>query len=215
MKRTFISIYHLLLGKFGAQHWWPGDTAFEIMLGAILTQNTNWTNVEKAIRNLKASGLLEFNRMRKAPDGIIRKCIRPTGYFNQKTKKVRNFLNFLNKECHGDLERLKRIKTPELRERLLSINGIGPETADSILLYALNKRIFVVDAYTRRIFSRHGLIHENADYHAIQHTITAHFPENIRTYNEFHALIVKLGKDFCRKSKPLCSLCPLAEDLII
>ena len=151
-----VRIYTALRKTFGHQKWWPGDTPFEVMIGAILTQNTAWINVEKAISNLKKAGKLSFETLRRIPGKKLSQLIRPAGYFNVKADRLKCFMNFLDRECRGDLSKLKRKTMPVLREKLLAVKGVGPETADSILLYALNKTSFVIDAYTQRIFSRHG-----------------------------------------------------------
>jgi endonuclease-3 related protein len=201
-------IYDLLLKRFGPQKWWPGDTPFEVIVGAILTQNTNWTNVEKAIANLKKAKVLSPNELHKLDIKQLAELIRPAGYYNIKAKRLKNFLDWLFENYSGKLENLENVPTAELRQQLLSIKGIGPETADSILLYALNRPVFVVDAYTARICSRHHLIDEGADYHQIQELFESNLPADVRLFNEYHALLVRLGKDFCRPS-PKCDGCPL------
>ncbi|MBI1871234.1 MAG: endonuclease III domain-containing protein [Chlamydiae bacterium] len=207
------NIYQMLYRKLGPQHWWPGDTPFEVVVGAILTQNTAWTNVEKAIGNIKKEASLSFEAMRKVSSHKIARWIRPSGYFNLKAKRLKAFLNWLYQRCGGRLEELKKEKTADLRKELLEVYGIGPETADSILLYALGRKSFVVDAYTKRIFSRHGFIHENALYEDVKSIFESALPKSLKIYNELHALIVNVGKNFCRK-KPLCHLCPLEKDLL-
>jgi DNA-3-methyladenine glycosylase III (EC 3.2.2.-) len=179
-------------------------------VGAILTQNTSWNNVEKAIKNLKKQRLLNPAALKKVNSRKLARLIRPSGYYNQKTKKLKNFISFLYKRYSGSLTKMFRQRLPKLREELLEINGIGPETADSILLYAAKKPIFVVDAYTKRIFARHKLIKENSDYHSVQDLFMANLKPQAKIFNEFHALIVKLGKDICR-IKPNCSICPLKD----
>lgn len=196
------------LQDLGPQKWWPGETPFEVCVGAILTQNTSWTNVEKAIANLKNRGVLSPHGMYALPPEDLAALIKPAGYFNLKTKRLRNFLKFLIEEYDGDLERMKGEGASSLREKLLSVRGIGPETADSILLYALEKPVFVVDAYTRRIFLRHGAISEEADYHEIQDHMTRHLDTDAATFNEFHALIVNVGKNWCKSRGPDCEHCP-------
>jgi endonuclease-3 related protein len=198
-------IYEILLDHFGPQGWWPGDTQFEIMVGAVLTQNTNWTNVSKAVDNLKKEELLSFEKLHELQVELLAEKIRPAGYFNLKAKRLKNLLNFINDEYNGSLEDMFCEDSVSLREKILTVKGIGPETADSILLYAGNKPVFVVDAYTHRIFSRHNIIAEEEGYYAIQEYFTLSLPEEIELYNEYHALIVRLGKEFCKKSKPLCS----------
>jgi len=210
LKRVLLDIYKRLYSRFGSQEWWPGDTSFEVIVGAILTQNTAWANVEKAIKNLKRHKALSPKALSGIKTSQIARMIRPSGYYNVKAKRLRNFLNFLNKNFNGDLNKLLRLNTSSLRESLLGIKGIGPETADSILLYAANKPMFVIDAYTKRIFSRHKLINKNATYGELQQFFMANLPKSAKIYNEYHALIVKTGKDLCRK-KPKCSLCPLKD----
>ena len=201
------------LKDLGPQSWWPGETPFEVCVGAILTQNTAWTNVEKAIANLKARGVLDPVTMYALPPVELAQLIRPAGYFNIKTKRLRNFLKFLIDDYAGDLERMKEERTDSLREKLLAVRGIGPETADSILLYALEKPVFVVDAYTKRIFSRHAVLAEEAEYHDIQDHFTRHLDGEARTFNEFHALIVHVGKKWCRPKNPDCENCPWKDYL--
>jgi endonuclease-3 related protein len=201
-------IYDLLFKRFGPQDWWPGDTPFEVIVGAILTQNTNWTNVEKAIINIKNADALTPEKLHHLDITKLAALIRPAGYFNIKAKRLKNFLDWFFENYSGKLENFENVRTPELREQLLSVKGIGPETADSILLYALNRPVFVVDAYTARICSRHHLIGEDADYHQIQETFESNLPSDIQLFNEYHALLVHLGKDFC-KPTPKCEECPL------
>lgn len=213
--KTANSMYEAMLAALGPSHWWPGDTPFEIAVGAILTQNTNWNNVEKAIVNLKEQGLLTPAKMEKLPLDDLAKLIRPAGYFNVKAKRLSNFLRFLREEVDHDLLSLKKEPLEELRPKLLSINGIGPETADSILLYALGKPTFVIDAYTFRIMSRHGFVHEGMDYHELQSLFMDALPEDVAIYNEYHALLVRIGKDWCKKRDPQCDTCPLKDFLTI
>lgn len=224
MKARLIDYFQTALKSLGPQHWWPGETPFEVCVGAILTQNTNWTNVEKAIGNLKKRNLLDPHRLYAVPPLELASLIRPAGYFNIKTKRLRSFLKFLIDEYKGDLDRLFAGRLETLREKLLGVKGIGPETADSILLYAGGKPIFVVDAYTRRIFLRHEIISEEADYHEIQAYFQDHLPTSPPTplltkergaaggerslYNEFHALIVNIGKNWCKSRVPDCEHCP-------
>jgi endonuclease-3 related protein len=212
-KRTLKSsqlrdVYAALRKASGHQNWWPGDTPFEVMVGAILTQNTAWTNVEKAILSLKKAKRLSFKTLRRISKKKIARLIRPAGYFNVKADRLRCFLEFLGHECRGDLTKLKREAMPALREKLLAVKGIGPETADSILLYALGKRSFVIDAYTRRIFSRHGLAPEDAPYERWREIFTRALPVDLDLYKDYHAQIVRTAKDHCRKA-PRCDGCPL------
>lgn len=203
-----LQIYQTALKALGPQHWWPGETPFEVCVGAMLTQNTNWKNVEKAIANLRERQLLDPARLLALPPNELAELIRPAGYFNVKTKRLRNFLRFLMDEYDGDLSQMAGENLSSLREKLLSISGIGRETADSILLYACHKPIFVVDAYTKRILLRHEMIDEEADYDRMQEYLTDALPEELSLFNEYHALIVNIGKNFC-KTKPHCEQCPL------
>ncbi len=206
-----INIYTTLFNHLGPSHWWPGDTIFEICVGAILTQNTNWSNVEKAILNLKINNLLDPEKLFFLDNEKLAKLITPAGYYRIKSKRLKNFLMFLKKEVNFQIERLKDQNTYTLREKLLSINGIGPETADSMLLYAFDKPIFVVDAYTVRIFSRHGLVEENISYSELQKFCMKNLPQDIEIYKEFHALIVRAAKLWCKKKKVQCTFCPLSK----
>ena len=210
ISRQLTEIYKLLYKGFGAQHWWPGEDRFEIIIGAILTQNTNWSNVEKAINNLKRAGCLNFDKLYNTPDEKTAEMIRPSGYFKVKAKRLRSFLNWLYENCNGQLHELEHINTTELREQLLSISGIGPETADSILLYAFDRPVFVVDAYTARIAVRHNLIEPPFDYTQLQEIFENNLTEDVRLFNEYHALLVRCGKEFCRP-KAKCSGCPLEK----
>ncbi|NLE64444.1 MAG: endonuclease III domain-containing protein [Elusimicrobia bacterium] len=191
-------IYPVLFAHYGPQRWWPGETPFEVCVGAILVQNTNWKNVEGTIAGLKARGLLSCEALLETPPERLAQMIRPVGYFNIKTKRLRNFLLFLRQRCAGDIRALVRVPWPQARAELLAVNGIGPETADSILLYALAKPVFVVDAYTRRLLIRHGFREEGRDYSSMQALFMGSLPSDVRIFNEYHALIVRLGKDFGR-----------------
>jgi endonuclease-3 related protein len=201
-------VYQKLYSEFGPQHWWPADSAFEVVIGAILTQNTAWTNVEKAISRLRSEKLLSARRLYNADINTIAGLIRPAGYYNLKAARIRAFLETLFTVFAGKLPLMFSLKTGVLRERLLQIKGIGPETADSILLYAAEKPVFVVDAYTRRLLLRHKLIEQEATYQQIQSLFEENLPRRRALFNEYHALIVRLAKEFCRK-KPLCNGCPL------
>ncbi|MFC1592510.1 endonuclease III domain-containing protein [Candidatus Omnitrophota bacterium] len=203
-------IYRRLREEFGPQHWWPAKTDFEVIIGAILTQNTAWLNVEKAISNLKKNKLLTPRAMKKVSRIKLANLIRPSGYYNQKTKKIKNFIHFLFRDYQGSLKKMFSGNFLDLREQLLEVNGIGPETADSILLYAGDKPIFVVDGYTRRILSRHNLIKSDASYAEIQDIFMDNLRSNAALFNEYHALFVRLGKQVC-KTKPNCSICPLKD----
>jgi len=207
-RKILTGIYRMLYKQFGPQHWWPGDTPFEIAVGAILTQNTNWGNVERAINNLKNSSMLDAHVLHKVPHAKLASLIRPAGYFNIKAKRLKHFLAFLTTHYNGDIEKMKDEDLHKLRRRLLEVNGIGPETADSILLYALDKPIFVIDAYTKRVLTRHSIIPESATYHEMQGLFHKNLPADTALYNEYHALLVMTGKHFC-KPKPKCQGCPL------
>lgn len=210
--------YKLMLERFGPRGWWPGDSPFEIALGAILTQNTAWTNVDKAIANLKQVAPLTPAAIAFLPDEALAQAIRPSGYYNQKVIKIRNLLAWLRGYSGGDsddpsLGFLHGKSLEALRESLLAVKGVGPETADSILLYALDLPTFVVDAYTWRMLRRHGFVDEYADYYEMQSLFTSALAEDAAVYNECHALIVKLGQEHCKKTRPRCESCPLAEYL--
>ncbi len=204
-----LDYYHAMLTGLGPSAWWPGETPFEIALGAILTQNTAWTNVEKAICNLRESRLLDPVALSKVADADLADLIRPSGFFRIKTVRVRNFLHFLQETCGLDMTGLHGMSMEELRPALLGVSGIGPETADSILLYALGQPSFVVDAYTRRIFSRHGLVPEDIGYGELREFFMDALPKDASLYGEYHALIVRTGKGWCAKRKGKCAACPL------
>ena len=206
--RRLMEMYRCLIGHFGPQHWWPAETPLEIMIGAILTQNTSWSNVEKAISNLRNHGLISLDRLVSLSNDELAEYIRPAGYYNIKAKRLKNLLHLIADEYKGDLTRLFDQETDTIRAELLSVNGVGHETADSMVLYAANRPLFVVDAYTHRILSRHDMAPDEASYHDLQALFMDHLPEDTDLYNEFHALIVLTGKNFCRK-KPLCPDCPL------
>lgn len=202
-------IYKKLYAYFGPQHWWPANSPFEVAVGAILTQNTSWQNVEKAIDNLKKHKLLDPHRLYRLSHKKLASFILPAGYYNIKARRLKNFLNFLFRSYQGELKKMSLKDTQTLRQELMSVNGIGPETADSILLYALDRPVFVVDAYTKRILLRHRLIEKDAAYDRIQNFFMKNLKNDVRLFNEYHALLVKLGKEFCLKSNPRCELCPL------
>jgi endonuclease-3 related protein len=203
-------IYQLLFDRFGPQHWWPGQTQFEIITGAILTQNTNWTNVEKAITNLKSADRLTPKKLHHLDVSQLAELIRPAGYYNIKAKRLKNFINWLFDNYNGKPTNLETIDTSQLRAELLAINGIGRETADSILLYAFERPIFVVDAYTARIAFRHQLIQPDAEYEQLRELFQSNLPEDVQLFNEYHALLVRVGKEFC-KPKAGCPGCPLEK----
>ena len=205
-------IYELLLDRFGPQHWWPGDTPLEIMVGAVLTQNTNWGNVERAIANLKAADALDLNRLADMAAAELAELIRPSGYYNIKAARLQNLVRHI-RENHGSLEDFFALETGDLRRELLSCKGIGPETCDSILLYAAGRPVFVVDAYTHRILTRHNLIWEEDGYYEMQELFESNLEADPQLFNEYHALIVRVGKEFCRRKNPRCQECPLERDL--
>jgi endonuclease-3 related protein len=198
-----------MLARFGPQHWWPGDTPWEVMVGAVLTQSVSWANVERAIGNLKAAGALSPPALRQLPLEELARLIRPTVYYNTKARKLRA-LALLAGSAGDDLQRLFSGDTSELRDRLLAVYGIGEETADSILLYAAGRPAFVIDAYTRRILGRLGLAQPTAPYRELQRLFADHLSADTALYNEYHALLVRLGKEVCRKV-PLCPTCPLND----
>ena len=196
---------------FGDLAWWPAETDFEIIIGTVLTQGTSWRAASKAIDNLKKKNILTPEKILKTKDLSLSRIIRPSGYHRVKTKRLKAISRFVLNECAGRLGILKKGKTEVLRKKLLRTYGIGPETADSILLYALGKPVFVVDAYAKRIFSRHNLIEKNASYQYIQQLVHKNFPMETKKLNQFHAVLVETAKNFCKKTSPLCSKCPLGE----
>lgn len=210
ISQQLTEIYELLFRHFGPQHWWPGETEFEIITGAILTQNTSWSNVEKAIKNLREGNYLSADKLYNLEINKLAELIRPAGYYNIKAKRLKNFLSWLFCNYDGRLANLKRLSVDRLREELLAIKGIGPETADSILLYAFDKEIFVIDAYTARITIRHQLIEPEADYGQLQDLFKSNLPADVKLFNEYHALLVRVGKEFCR-TKARCDNCPLKQ----
>ena len=209
LSQSLIRIYKLLYSRFGSRQWWPGDTRLEIIIGAILTQNTAWSNVEKAIRTLKKECLLSVRGLSRIPEKKLARLIRPSGYYNIKAGRIKNFLKFLNTSYGGSLDKMFRRDLYQLREKLLAVKGIGQETADSILLYAGNKPVFVIDAYTKRFLARHRFIGRDPEYGEMQALFMNNLPKNSRMFNEFHALIVEVGKSMCKSKKPLCGACPL------
>ena len=211
MKRKLEDIFKRLYSVFGAQHWWPADSRFEVIVGTILTQNTSWLNVKKAISNLKKEKVLSPQKLYGLKFSKLARLIKPAGYYNIKAKRLKFFLKFFFRHHQASTKKLALVKTDKLRQELLLVNGVGPETADSILLYALDKPVFVIDAYTKRIFSRHGLLKEKASYAEAQNLFSQHLKKEVKLFNEYHALIVRLAKDFCRKTKPRCQVCPLGN----
>ncbi|MBI3315412.1 MAG: hypothetical protein HYZ87_00335 [Candidatus Omnitrophica bacterium] len=207
--KDLTAIYRLLWKQYGPQHWWPAETPFEVIVGAILTQNTAWKNVETAIQGLKKKRLLSPRKMTEVSSSVLARVIRPAGYFNVKARRLKHFLLFLRQRYKGDLKTLLKRSIGPLREALLSVNGIGPETADSIVLYAAHKPIFVVDAYTRRIFSRLGFLGGEESYGEIQAVFMKALPKQTTLFNEYHALIVAHGKNTCAARHPRCSRCSL------
>jgi len=213
MSATLMQVYQRLLNALGPQHWWPADSRFEMIVGAVLVQNTSWQNVKRAIENLRQADLLEPHALYAVPPEELQELIRPAGYFRIKAGRLRNLLRFLVERYDGSLCAMFQTAPAALREQLLGVHGIGPETADSILLYAGGFPVFVVDTYTHRIFARHGWIGFDADYHAIQDYFQGGLPDDAALYNEYHALLVYAGKHYCHKSRPDCPQCPLAEML--
>ncbi|MGP8021949.1 MAG: endonuclease III domain-containing protein [Limisphaerales bacterium] len=228
IKRNLRRAYELMRARFGHLHWWPGETPFEVCVGAILTQNTAWTNVERAIANLKAARVLEPERLFALPASKLAKLIRPAGYFNVKARRLRSFLRVLVENFGGDLRRLFAGETAVVRARLLAVNGIGPETADSMLLYAGGHHSFVIDAYTKRIFQRHGWSHakgkgqkaegrnpKSSDgYDELKSLCESALNQKVGAarldyWQDYHAQLVMVGKHFCRRRAPYCEQCPL------
>lgn len=211
MSNRLQDMYNRLLAAFGPQHWWPGDTPLEIMTGAVLTQNTNWQNVEKAITNLQEADFLTFDILSGLAPEVLAEQIRPCGYYNLKAGRLLNLLRFIQQK-YDNLEDFLTQEINDLRRELLSIKGIGPETADSIILYAANQPTFVVDTYSVRVLVRHQFLAEDeADYHLVREMFMDSLPLDTELFNEYHALLVRLGKDFCRKTKPRCAECPLKD----
>lgn len=201
-------IYQRLLDTHGPQHWWPGDSRFEIMVGAVLTQNTTWTNVERAIANLKRAKALSPEAIASARHARLAKWLRPSGYFNIKAKRLRSMCRWLL--VQGGVRRLARLATEDLRAALLDVHGIGPETADDIVLYAFERPVFVVDAYTHRLFARLGHLNGDEGYETVRHLFEEALDADVRLFNEYHALIVRHGKEVCR-TRPHCECCSLLE----
>ncbi|PKM82660.1 MAG: endonuclease [Firmicutes bacterium HGW-Firmicutes-14] len=212
IKTRLMEIYKKMFEHFGPRGWWPGDTDFEICVGAILTQSVSWKNVMKAINSLKASGLLDVSRMYSCSNETLEKHIIPTMYYRMKAKKLKAFAGNIVEKYNGNLRQMLSRPLEELREELLSIYGIGPETADSIILYAAGKPVFVVDAYTRRIFSRLGIFREDVAYDEMQRYFMRHLPHDVQLFNEFHALIAGTGNKYCGNKKPKCSRCPVLQE---
>ena len=212
LRRRLLGLYAALYAHFGPQHWWPGTSRFEVAVGAVLTQHTAWTGVERAIVNLRAAGRLEPGRLAALPLARLGRLIRPAGTWRLKARRLRALTRFLLARSGGRLERLERAPLHSLRAQLLGIPGIGPETADSILLYAVGRPVFVADAYTRRVLARHRLIRPGMGYEELRAWLEARLPSDPRFFNEYHALLVAVGKRYCR-SVPRCAECPLRRDL--
>lgn len=208
MREALLELYARMAARYGPTGWWPGETPFEIAIGAILTQNTAWTNVEKAITRLKHTELLDPRAMLACDGAVLEEAIRPSGYFRVKAERLRAFCAHLVERYDGAMAGMAERPLDELREELLALKGVGPETADDILLYACGKPIFVVDAYTRRILSRHGLCAPRASYAELQELFHDHLEANVALFKEFHGLLVWTGKDYCKK-RPQCAGCPL------
>jgi endonuclease-3 related protein len=209
MRSLLLDLHRRLLDAYGPQQWWPGDQdPFVVVIGAILTQSTAWSNVERALAGLRAAGLVSLRAILAAPEERLAAAIRPSGYFNVKARRLRGFAGALEERFEGDLERLFALPVAELRAALLDIDGIGPETADDIVLYAARKPVFVVDAYTRRVMSRLGITPDSGSYGRWQAVFMDHLPPEVSLFNEYHALLVRHAKSICRKT-PLCGQCPL------
>lgn len=208
MQLTIHKLYTKLENYYGKTNWWPADGVFEIIVGAVLTQNTNWLNVEKALNNLKNNCMLDYSKILDEREDLIKQMIRPAGFYNQKYSTLLRVCRFINEELEGDLNVIRQMNTPALRDKLLNIKGIGKETADSILLYCGYHPVFVIDAYTKRILHRLGISKES-DYDNLQHIFESELPANVHLYAEYHGLIVEHAKKFCRK-KPVCKDCFLA-----
>ncbi len=203
-------LYDRLFAAFGAQEWWPAETPFEVIVGAVLTQNASWRNVEQALANLRAAGVLAARPLHQLPHADLAELIRPSGYYRLKARRLKNLLDFLFARYRGSLKQMFATDLTTLRAELLTVNGIGPETADSILLYAGNLPTFVVDAYTQRVLKRHGWIEPEAGYHDVKRRFEAELPAEAALYNEYHALLVRIGHRHCRKT-PNCEQCPIAD----
>lgn len=211
-EKRLLSIFQTLLSSFGKRNWWPGETELEIIVGAILTQNTSWKNVEKAITNMKIHNILNSEAIQSIPIKKLEEIIKPSGFYKQKSERLKKVIHILHGNNHKSIHDLKQFDTPFLRNLFLSIKGIGPETADSILLYAFNRPIFVVDAYTKRFIKNHGLYDGNGKYDDIQRYFMTNLPLDTYLFNEFHALIVCLCQTYCKKV-PECTLCPLNGEM--
>jgi endonuclease III related protein len=210
-RQRLLKIFNILLADFGKRNWWPAETQLEVIIGAILTQTTSWKNVEKAIENIKREKILDIEKLYKIDIGTLGEIIKPVGFFNIKSRRLKNFINMLHDDFNGSIDNLSIMPAQELRKLLLSIEGIGYETADSILLYALNKPVFVVDAYTKRFLKNHNLTNGEGNYNDVQRYFMKNLPLDTYIFNEFHALIVCLCQSYCKKG-PICDECPLKND---
>lgn len=204
-------VFDRLYAGLGPRHWWPAETPFEVVVGAILVQNVSWSNAAKAIANLRQAGLLEPSALAAAPEPVLAELIRPSGYYKTKAKKLKAFLAHLQAHYGGSLQRMAARPPAELRPEILGIWGIGPETADCILCYALGHPVLAMDAYTARVFSRLGVLAPDTDYPTMQQNFHTHLPAEAALYNEYHALIDGLANSICLKRRPLCDQCPLAD----
>jgi len=211
VNRRLLKIYELLFSYYGPRHWWPAETPLEIAIGAILTQNTSWRNVEKAIDNLKSSNMIDIKRLCEIDEETLAQMIRPSGFYKIKARRLKNFINIIDEKFGGNIENLNLLNIEDLRMILLKVKGIGYETADSIILYALNRPIFVVDAYTKRFLKNHRLYNGDFDYKDVQRFFMENLPNDVYLFNEYHAMIVSLCKDYC-KTIPKCVICPLKQD---
>jgi endonuclease III related protein len=203
------AFYDKMLSALGPQDWWPARSRLEMIVGAILVQNTAWQNAALALKRLRAAGLLGLSRLSKAPLEEIEKCVRPAGFFRQKARTIRSFLDWLEGECKGSFGNMFSLPPDEARHQLLAIKGLGPETVDAILLYAGGHPFFVADSYTRRVLARHQMVHPAARYDDVQNFLHRHLPPEPDLFNEYHALLVEVGKQFCKRPEPLCNACPL------
>jgi endonuclease III related protein len=211
MKRELEEVYQRLLAAFGPQHWWPGQTPLEVMVGAVLVQNTSWRNAAHAIENLRQADLLDLRALDALPPEELAELIRPAGYYRLKARRLQSLVRYIVQRYDGTLETMFARPCDELRQELLTLHGIGPETADAILLYAGQMPVFVVDSYTCRVLGRHGWLDDEADYDRVQEMFHDALAADAALYNEFHALLVRVGKDYCRKSQPKCQQCPLRD----
>jgi endonuclease-3 related protein len=208
LHKVLMDIYEALRKEFGHQGWWPGETPLEVMVGAILTQRTNWTNAEKALEALKEQGALDGRTLAQMDPRRLQELVRPSGYYRQKAARLGRLARWLVQAADGRPEQLADVPTDQLRQELLGIRGIGPETADSILLYALERPTFVVDTYTKREVVRHGLLGADCGYLELKELFEYHLPREVPLYQDYHAQLVRLGKEYCRP-RPLCAKCPL------